>query len=125
MITTFFVLGDKMGHGGEATRIAAAEYAAALDGLELSDPVGALYDFCRKREGVRMAKEAGRPPPWSEDVILQRGRFLNVYREDDRTTKAVHRFASTAKGVEQLVHALFFARWTNRAETLDALEFQD
>ena len=94
-------------------------YAAALDGLVLDDPVFAFFDFCREREKIRLARESGTPAPWTEDPIFQKGRFLNVFREDDRGSIAILRFA---KNLEQdlpaLIHALFFARWCNRQETL-------
>lgn len=107
-----------------AAQRAAAEYAAALNGLDLPDPVNAFFDFCRAREAARLSREAGAPPPWTADPVLQRGRFLNVFREDDRGTKAALRFVTGLdpnKELERLVHALFFARWCNRSETLDAL----
>jgi len=97
-------------------------YATALDGLVLDDPVSAFFNFCRKRENIRLEREMGSPKPWTDDPIFQKGRFLNVFREDDRGSKAIHRFA---KNLEQdfptLIHALFFARWCNRQETLDKL----
>ena len=97
-------------------------YAAALDGLELPDPVAAFFDFCRQRELVRIRRESGAPPPWSNDPVLQRGRFLNVFREDDRGSKAIVRFAEAlSDDLPRLVHALFFARWCNSQPTLDAL----
>ena len=97
-------------------------YAAVLDGLVIEDPVAALFDFCRAREHVRMRREAGEAPPWSDDPILQRGRFLNVFREDDRGSKAVQRFVEPVRDdLRALVHALFFARWCNRQSTLDVL----
>ena len=59
------------------------------------------------------------------------GRFLNVFREDDRVTKALFEFvrplADAARGLRAsdaaaaaLVQALFFARWCNRDTTLKA-----
>lgn len=97
-------------------------YAAALDGLVLGDPVTAFFDFCRARERIRLLRESGAPPPWSDDVIRQRGRFLNIFREDDRGTRAVYAFAApVADSLEKRVHALFFARWCNRQATLDTL----
>ena len=97
-------------------------YAAALDGLELDDPVVAFFAFCREREQVRVRRESGAPPPWSEDLIFQKGRFLNVFREDDRGSKALLRFARpVADDLPGLVHAVFFARWCNKQATLDAL----
>jgi hypothetical protein len=47
---------------------------------------------------------------------------LNVFREDDKGTQAVLRFADPVKAsLPDLIHALFFARWCNQHTTLDAL----
>jgi predicted ATPase len=100
-------------------------YAAALDGLELDDPVTAFFDFCRARERVRLLRESGAPAPWSDDPIFQRGRFLNVFREDDRGSRAILRFATPlTDDLPRLLHALFFARWCNSQRTLDTLSAQ-
>ena len=97
-------------------------YASALDGLKLVDPVSAFFDFCREREKIRMARESGGSPPWSDDPIFQKGRFLNVFREDDRGSRAIIRFTGGLdKKLPFLVQTLFFARWCNRQETLDKL----
>ena len=97
-------------------------YAAALEGLELADPVRAFFGFCREREQIRLRRERGDAPPWSEDPVFQQGRFLNIFREDDRGTKALLRFVGpSAHDLPDLVHALFFARWCNRQTTLDSL----
>jgi len=102
----------------------AAVYAAALDGLQLEDPVAAFFNFCKERESVRQRRESDTAGPWSEDKIFQQARFLNVFREDDRVTKALFRFVEpvSSKGdLSDLVQAVFFARWCNRDSTLDAL----
>jgi hypothetical protein len=99
-------------------------YATALDGLKLDDPVSAFFNFCRQRENIRIAREEGIPAPWSDDPIFQRGRFLNVFREDDRGSKAIIRFADGLdKDLPLLVQSLFFARWCNRQETLDKFSY--
>ena len=100
-------------------------YATALDGLVLDDPVSAFFCFCREREQIRFLRESGAPDPWTEDPIFQQGRFLNVFREDDRGSKAILRFArGLEKDLSALIHALFFARWCNRQETLDKLSIK-
>jgi len=100
-------------------------YATALDGLILKDPVSDFFDFCRERENIRLEREMGSPKPWTDDPIFQKGRFLNVFREDDRGSKAILRFArSLEKDLSALIHALFFARWCNRQETLDKLSIK-
>ena len=70
------------------------KYASALDGLTIEDPVESFFEFCRERENIRKLRESGEPSPWSEDAIFQKGRFLNVFREDDRGSKAILGFAS-------------------------------
>ncbi|SVD57844.1 uncharacterized protein METZ01_LOCUS410698, partial [marine metagenome] len=57
--------------------------------MKLDDPVYAFFEFCRERENIRIAREGGSTAPWSDDPIFQRGRFLNVFREDDRGSKAI------------------------------------
>jgi len=100
-------------------------YATALDGLVLDDPVSAFFEFCREREKIRLLRKSGAPDPWTSDPIFQQGRFLNVFREDDRGSKAILRFArSLEKDLSSLTHALFFARWCNRQETLDKLSIK-
>jgi hypothetical protein len=97
-------------------------YATALDGLVLDDPVSAFFDFCRERENIRLEREKGATARWTDNPIFQQGRFLNVFREDDRGSKAILHFArNLEKDLPALIHALFFARWCNRQETLDKL----
>ena len=101
-------------------------YASALNGLQIEDPVSAFFSFCKERENIRLLRESGVPFPWSDDPIFQRGRFLNVFREDDRGSKAIIRFA---KGLEKdlplLVQSLFFSRWCNKQETLDIISSEN
>ena len=97
-------------------------YAKALDGLVLNDPVAAFFDFCYEREKIRIARESGAPYPWTDDPIFQKGRFLNIFREDDRGSKSILSFARDLDNdLPMLIHALFFSRWCNKAETLDKL----
>ena len=72
-------------------------YANSLDGLEIEDPVKSFFDYCKERESVRKKRESGQPFPWSEDPIFQKGRFLNVFREDDKVSKSIIKFAEKAK----------------------------
>jgi len=102
---------------------AANPYRDALAGLEIEDPVKAFFDWCIERESIRSKRECGEAHPWTQDPVLQRGRFLNVFREDDKGTKAVLQFADVAKAsVPDLIHALFFARWCNQYSTLTTLD---
>ena len=97
-------------------------YATALDGLILDDPVTAFFDFCREREKIRLLREDSAPFPWTENPIFQKGRFLNVFREDDPGSKAIISFAKSLENdLPMLIHALFFARWCNDQKTLNKI----
>ncbi len=101
-------------------------YANSLDGLIIEDPVKSFFDYCKEREAVRKKREAGDPFPWSEDSIFQKGRFLNVFREDDKVSKSIIEFAEPAKDdLPLLIQALFFGRWCNRQTTIDGLTVND
>lgn len=101
-------------------------YEDALDGLDIEDPVKSFFDWCKERESIREKRANGEPPPWTDDPILRRGRFLNVFREDDRGSRAVRRFCEPVKdSLPTLIHALFFARWCNQQTTLDELTYRD
>ncbi len=102
------------------------QYANSLDGLYIEDPVQSFFDYCKERESVRKKRESGTPFPWSDDSILQKGRFLNVFREDDKVSKSIIKFAEPAKdNLPLLVQSLFFSRWCNRQLTIDQLTLND
>ena len=97
-------------------------YANSLEGLEIEDPVQSFFDYCKEREGVRKKRESGEPFPWSKDSIFQKGRFLNVFREDDKVSKSIIQFAEPAKNdLPLLIQSLFFGRWCNKQSTIDDL----
>ncbi|HEY2068255.1 MAG TPA: nucleotide kinase domain-containing protein [Rhizomicrobium sp.] len=45
-----------------------------------------LWQWVTKREAIRVLREAGEPPPWTDDAALANYRFCNVRREDDSVT---------------------------------------
>lgn len=47
-----------------------------------------LWKYMQTRENIRLAKEAGKPKPWTRDEILQSFKFTNVKRLHDKTTQA-------------------------------------
>lgn len=71
---------------------------------------------------MRDRRERGDTPPWSRDPVFQQGRFLNVFREQDKGSQALIRFCQpVAHSFPELLHALFFGRWCNQHSTLDRL----
>lgn len=45
-----------------------------------------LVAWVKAREELRLKKEAGGPPPWTDDPILANYRFCNAYRAYDKVT---------------------------------------
>ena len=91
-------------------------------GLDIKDPVSDFFNFCKEREKIRKKREKNEPFPWSDNLIFQNGRFLNVFREDDRVSRSILNFAGRYKDdLPLLVQALFFARWCNKQEVIDSI----
>ena len=102
------------------------KYRTSLDGLVIENPVESFFNYCIERESTRIKRESGEAFPWSEDKIFQKGRFLNVFREDDRVSKSIINFAKPlTDDLPLLIQALFFGRWCNRQETIDNLNHED
>jgi hypothetical protein len=102
------------------------KYRTSLDGLVIENPVESFFNYCIERENIRIKRERGEAFPWSEDKIFQKGRFLNVFREDDRVSKSIINFAKPlTDDLPLLIQALFFGRWCNRQETIDKLNHED
>ena len=73
------------------------KYTTSLDWLIIENPVKSFFDYCIERENIRLKREKGEIFPWSDDKIFQKGRFLNVFREDDKVSKSIIQFANPAK----------------------------
>lgn len=56
-----------------------------------TDVAGRFFAFMLEREAVRLRRVAGRPWPWTEDVILQRYKFTNIRREHDLTSQLLRK----------------------------------
>jgi len=78
-----------------------------------------FFRFANLREHIRIAKETGAPQfMWTQDPILQKFRFCNVFREDDKTTRF---FRDTVRDPlrdsDSVLLATIAWRWFNRIET--------
>lgn len=80
---------------------------------------------CERQLVWRRRNEDGLPPPWTEDVILQRERFTNVYRELDPGTQYVINqvLEFDAPKPDKVFNTMLY-RLIGRAETHAALGFQ-
>lgn len=82
-----------------------------------------FLSFVEKRHRIWCAREAGRPRPWTQDLILQKYRFCNVYRELDTTTIWIRENWSRRYRTDpDLWFAMVAARLVNWPPTLARLE---
>jgi hypothetical protein len=75
-----------------------------------------------KRESIRRRREVGKPGPWTDDPILSKYRFCNVFREHDRVSQWIHRNVTLPfSTVPHLWIHLALARQVNWPPTLGFL----
>jgi alpha-glutamyl/putrescinyl thymine pyrophosphorylase clade 1 len=76
-----------------------------------------FFSTARERYEIKLKREAGLSPPWTEDKQFLQWRFCNVHREDDKTTvwfrETVRQHLSGLAAVRSTV----IFRWFNRIET--------
>lgn len=77
-----------------------------------------LAYFIQERERIRKKKEAGEPAPWTDDPILQKYKFCNIWRQDDKTTKFIHKVLSGTLWRSAILF-IVWARLINRQDTLE------
>lgn len=81
--------------------------------------VNNLIEFIIARHAIYVARQEGKPKPWTEDPILRQYRFCNVYRELDTVTQWVAENWRDPHPLEKdLWFAMAVARWVNWPDTL-------
>jgi len=86
---------------------------------ELRERLDTYFYWIHERETIRLNKEVEqKPPPWTDDSILQKFKFCQVFREDDRTTRwfRTHIRDPYRDDPEVLMATVIF-RWFNYIET--------
>lgn len=93
-----------------------------LGELKRLSPLRRLIYWIDERESVRLKKEAGEPPPWTDDPILQRYRFCNVRRMDDKVSRwLLEHWYGPHQDHHNLLAAACLARHFNLPFTLHAV----
>src|SRR5262245_23903606 len=86
-----------------------------------------FYDYMRERERIRLRKEAGAPPPWTKDPVMQETYLTNVKREHDRTTvqlRSIYEAHKIAPPVQHLLNCAIY-RYFGRHEFAQAVGWQE
>lgn len=89
--------------------------------------VAEFFEYARARHQIYLDRQSGKPRPWTDDPILQKNRFCNVFRELDKTTAwfadNVREPMSGKKDTRVLLATVVF-RMFNRIEVGEAI-FRD
>ena len=87
-------------------------------------PLERLLYWIREREGIRLRREAGEHKPWTDDGVMQRYRFCNVRRMDDRVSRwLLENWYGLNFGHPNMLVACALARHFNQPEALEAIGF--
>jgi hypothetical protein len=82
-----------------------------------------FFAFARTRHKIYLARAAGKAPPWTDDAILQRYRFTNVFRELDATTIwFAENLRNPLRNSIEVLPATVVFRWFNRRATGEAVK---
>lgn len=77
-----------------------------------------FYQFLNKRYDIHIKKQSGEPYPWTDDPILQKYKFTNVFREDDATTVWFREnMRDKLREHSDVILATIIFRWFNLVET--------
>jgi hypothetical protein len=86
----------------------------------------AFFDFINERHVIYINKEAGADFPWTEDEILRKYSFCNVFRELDTVTKWIRsNWCEPYMEHPNVPFAMAMARQINWPTTLDEIGFPD
>jgi hypothetical protein len=83
--------------------------------------------FIAERWAIHQRRLKGKEPPWTDDPILQRFKFTNVRREDDRVTRWIHEnwLQPHQDDLPGAVFAMCMARLVNLPAALEALGYPE
>jgi hypothetical protein len=81
-----------------------------------------LVYWVRERERIRERRQAGKPPPWSEDTLFQRYRFCNADVQNDLVSRVIfNRVTQPYADHPGLIVGLTVCRFTNAPEVIEAV----
>lgn len=83
-----------------------------------------LAFWISERYAIKMRRDEGMKPPWSNDYAMATTRFCNVHREDDKVTRWIaENWRDANKRSPNLTLAMTLARLINFPDTLEIIGF--
>ncbi len=91
---------------------------------KIKKPIDRLIYWIKERESIRLKREAGEEKPWTDDEILQRYRFCNVWRMDDKVSQwLLKNWYKPNFNHPNMLVACALARFINLPSSLEAIGF--
>lgn len=88
------------------------------------EPLEILVYWIKERESIRLKREQGEKPPWTDDWILATYRFCNVRRMDDKVSQWLwNNWYKPNHNHPNMLVAAAIARFVNQPSSLEALGF--
>lgn len=81
-----------------------------------------LMWFCRERQWIYRAKEAGHSAPWTKDKTLQTKKFCNIFRDQDRLSVFINGWLL---GTDQPFLNVLYARFACKQSVLEMNYLED
>lgn len=94
------------------------------DVKKMERPIDRLAYWIQERESIRLKREAGEKKPWTDDEVLQKYRFCNVRRMDDKVSKWLYEnWYQPHFDYPNMLVACALARFINLPESLELIGF--
>ncbi|TFK53460.1 hypothetical protein OE88DRAFT_1676654 [Heliocybe sulcata] len=92
--------------------------------LKVSPVFDTLFLWMAERDAIRRKRVAGEPAPWTDDPILARYRFTNVFRVFDRTTQYILKNVINrgSRALNECAFRVMLFRTFNRISTWELLQ---
>lgn len=89
------------------------------------EQVAQFFADARERHAIYLRRRAGRPKPWTDDLVMQNYKITNVFRELDRTTTWIRTHVRDPMQDDPLaLPVIALARWFNLIPTLETIFLQ-
>src|SRR5215467_755262 len=81
--------------------------------------------FMQERQRIHIRRQAGKDRPWTQNEILHKYKFTQIYRENDRETIALRDWLMPYAGHPNVPFACAMFRQIGWSETLIDIGFPD
>ena len=95
------------------------EFRVGTRTVRVSECFDTYWRFAAERQRIFHHRAAGKPHPWTQDPILSRHKFTNVYRAADRVSQYLIRevIYNGPQNAEELVFRILMFKVFNKVET--------